>query len=186
MNRARLRTILKRFHPDHNGGRNEYLQIVRNAITLYQRDRKERKCACGNGKSRVSKRCFMCNLKVRNRKRLMLAAAAMLAAMFSLAVVLPPGTLRTSVTLAWNYPTNQLSTNLTFKIYSSTNLTLPVTNWPLVQTVAGTNLSVTMPIDGQQRWYVMTSSNWWGESSFSNVAGTEPLPRSDVDLGIGP
>jgi len=98
----------------------------------------------------------------------------------------PPGVMRTSVTLAWDYPTNQLSTNLTFRIFSTTNITQSVTNWPLYGATSGTNLSATFPIDANQRWFVMTASNWWGSSDFSTVAATPPLPRSDVSLSLGP
>jgi len=112
------------------------------------------------------------------------AMAALFVAFASLAA--PPGVMRTNVNLAWDYPTNELSTNLTFKLYSATNIASPVATWPLLTTVVGTNLSVTLPIDAQQRYFVMTASNWWGESIPSNVAGTPPLPRSDSKLSLGP
>lgn len=100
------------------------------------------------------------------------------------------GSFRTSVTLAWDYPTNEIS-GITFRVYSSTNISLAVTNWPLysvvTNAVVGSNtLSTILPIDAQQRWFVMTASNWFGESSFSVVAATPPVPRSDVNLRLGP
>lgn len=98
----------------------------------------------------------------------------------------PPGVLRTNVTLTCDYPANQLSTNLTFKVYSHTNLAVAATSWPLVATFKGTNTTVTLPIDATQRYYVMTASNWWGESSFSNVAATEPPPLDVINLRLGP
>jgi hypothetical protein len=75
VNRVRLANILKRLHPDKHGS-NRYAAIVRLAIALYQRDRRERICQCGQGKARVSKRCRMCALKLRHRGRLKLAASA--------------------------------------------------------------------------------------------------------------
>lgn len=101
------------------------------------------------------------------------------------AVFAAPGNIRTNAVLVWSYPTNELSTNLTFIIYSSTNLSTPLTNWPVLKVVAGTNLQTSFPISQQQRWFVMTSSNWWGASDFSEVAATPPLPRSDVKLELG-
>lgn len=98
----------------------------------------------------------------------------------------PPGSLRTNITLQIDYPTNQLSTNLVFKIYSTTNLALAVSSWPLEKTFVGTNTTFTLPIIASQRFYVMTSSNWWGESDFSNVAQTPPLPLDVVNLRLGP
>lgn len=98
----------------------------------------------------------------------------------------PPGVLRTNVPLTWTYPTNLLSTNLIFKVYSSTNVSVPVTNWPLTATVIGTNTNVVLPINAQQRFFVLTASNWWGESDFSNVAQTPPVPSDEGTLSIGP
>ncbi len=93
----------------------------------------------------------------------------------------PPGILRTNVTLAWDYPVTELSTNLVFKIYSATNVIQPVV---LLTNVSGTNTQVTLPLDAQQRYFVVTASNYWGESSFSNVAETPPPPRDQNNLRL--
>ncbi|OHD27380.1 MAG: hypothetical protein A2Y38_01870 [Spirochaetes bacterium GWB1_59_5] len=111
-------------------------------------------------------------------------------ALLALAVVpvdaAPPGVLRTNVTLQCDYPAGELGTNLVFKIYSSTNLSVAVTNWPLLKTVVATSTHITLPIDATQRFYVMTASNWWGETSFSNVAQTPPIPRDVINVRLGP
>jgi hypothetical protein len=65
-------------------------------------------------------------------------------------------------------------------------MSLPLTSWVQITNVSGTNISVTFPIDAQQRWFVATASNWWGTSDFSGVAATPPLPRSDLKLQLGP
>ncbi len=98
----------------------------------------------------------------------------------------PPGQMRTNATLRWTYPTNELSTNLLFKLYSTTNISSPVSTWPLFVTVMGTNTQVTIPIVTEQRFFTMTASNWHGESVFSNVASIPPPPRSDEQLTLGP
>lgn len=95
-----------------------------------------------------------------------------------------PGQLRDSITLEWEYPPEELTTNLTFYVYASTNLSTPLTNWPKVATVSGTNLSVVIPMTAQARYFVMTSSNLWGEANFSAVASAPPAPRSDVKLKL--
>ena len=103
------------------------------------------------------------------------------------ALAAPPGVLRTNVSLSWIPPTNQPpSTNYVIKIYSSTNVAIPLTSWPLLTTVSGTNTTVTLPITPPQRFYVATASNWWGESDFSNVAQTPPVLSDEVTLSIGP
>lgn len=95
-----------------------------------------------------------------------------------------PGATRNSVTLAWDYPTNELSTNLLFKVYSHTNITVPLTNWTVLTNVVGTNLNVAIPMNAQQRFFYVTASNYWGESFPSNVAGTPPPPRDQVGLRL--
>lgn len=104
-----------------------------------------------------------------------------------LGAVMPPGTLRTTVTLEWDqYPTNLIGPGLVLKIYTHTNATAPLSTWPLMAIVSPTNTTVTLTINAQQRYFVMTSSNWWGESNFGNVAQTVALPLNDRNLRIGP
>lgn len=98
----------------------------------------------------------------------------------------PSTSTRTNCVLTSDYPTNELSTNLWFKVYSSTNVSIPVTSWPLIAIVPGTNATFTLPLDFNQRFYVVKSSNsWWrAESDFSNVAGTQPVPRDVINLRL--
>ncbi len=111
-----------------------------------------------------------------------------------------PGQLRTTVTIAWDYPINGLSTQMQFKVYASTNILTSVSTWPVVAsiwwtntsgtTVVGTNnhyiYQATFPTLPAQMYFAVTASNWWGESDFSAVAQTPVPPRSDVRLRIGP
>ena len=90
----------------------------------------------------------------------------------------------TSITLAWNYPANQLSTGLVFRVYSSLDITTPLQNWTVLTNVVGTNLFVTLSVQPGARYFSLTASNLWGESDFSNVASTPAVPRSDVDLSV--
>lgn len=90
------------------------------------------------------------------------------------------------VILMWDYPTNLLSTNLVFKLYSSTNATAPLSTWALVKTIPGTVTATSFPMQPEARFFVMTASNFWGEANFSNVAATPAAPRSDVTLSIAP
>lgn len=80
------------------------------------------------------------------------------------------------VTLAWDYPTNLLGTNLWFNIYSSTNLNEPITNWVCLRSVVGTNLQATVTVQPGAH-----ASNFWGESLTSNVALTPDLARPAGD-----
>lgn len=85
-----------------------------------------------------------------------------------------------TVTLAWDYPSAELTTNLTFKLYHSTNPALPLTQWTPFTNIAGTNLSVALFLDVGVHFFFLTASNWWGESDPSNVASTPAPPRSGV------
>lgn len=79
--------------------------------------------------------------------------------------------------LIWDYPTNQLATNLWFNFYETTNLSTPLAEWNLLTNVVGTNLSVGVSISPGQHFIVGTASNFWGETSItSNITVTPPLP----------
>lgn len=119
---------------------------------------------------------------VYNRMRkVKLNGVAALVLLFAVTVI---GQLRTNVVLEFDYPATELSTNLTFKVYSTTNITQPVTNWPVLLTVVGTNASITIPMTAQQRFFVITASNYWGEGNFSAVAQTPPPPRDLVQVRL--
>lgn len=88
------------------------------------------------------------------------------------------------IRLAYDYPTNELSTNLTFKLYESTNLNTPLNEWKVLTNVIGTNTYIDLLVVPGQHFFALTSSNMWGESPFSNIASTPNLPRSLTNLTI--
>lgn len=77
---------------------------------------------------------------------------------------LPTAPLKT-VTLTWDYPVAELNADLTFKIYNTTNLTLPITNWDVLH-VVGTQCWTKFPSGSESRFFVITASNAFGESEF--------------------
>lgn len=90
-----------------------------------------------------------------------------------------PGNIKTNVTLQADYPTNAVSTDLSFNLYSSTNAALPLSSWSVLTNVTypgcmvnGTNVQVTVPIQPGNMFFYMTASNWFGESNPSNVTNT--------------
>lgn len=87
---------------------------------------------------------------------------------------------RSTATLTWDYPTNELS-GMRFNLYSSTNAALPISTWPLLTNVSGTN--VTVQINPGQCFYFCTASNEFGESIPSNVA-TATVARTVGNLKI--
>lgn len=102
------------------------------------------------------------------------------------------------VLLSWNCPTNQITPDLSFRIYGITNLTAPLSQWSLITNVAVTNLpvplvdtngnatnfNVLLNIQPQQYFFVATASNFWGESGLSNYANTPPAPQAVTNLAI--
>lgn len=91
----------------------------------------------------------------------------------------PP--LKNSVSLSWDYDTNNAPD--VFKLYTSTDITTPTTNWTLVATVSGNIHNATISnIPAQQAFYYVTASNWWGESNPSNIAGTPQIPGAVSNL----
>lgn len=127
-------------------------------------------------------------------KRILALIAAVSLSAFAL--ILPnPAPLK----LTWDYPTNAFTPDLTFNLYSHTNPAIPLSNWVKVAMfsatnwhsnsvpiapVTGTNFSFTvtnMVMPGAQFYYV-TVSNFWGESTNTNILGLPPLPAQGENL----
>jgi len=96
-----------------------------------------------------------------------LIVAFALIASVATAVVLPP---TPTVTLSWDYPADQLGTNLTFKVYHTTDISLPMENWTVMTNVVGTNLSTKIPMGPGAHFFALTASNSAGESAFATVS----------------
>lgn len=90
----------------------------------------------------------------------------------------------TPVTLGWN-PQPQLDSNAVFKLYGSTNVSLPVTQWTYLTsapavTVSGTNswptTNLVVTMTPGMFFFYLTASNFWGESGPSNGTSTPAVP----------
>jgi hypothetical protein len=85
------------------------------------------------------------------------------------------------VTLEWDYPPAELN-QVTFTVYHSTDLSIPVKQWQPIGSLSGTNRVAVSIVPGVN-YFTVSASNFWAEV-FSNVASTPPLPRSDVNLRV--
>ncbi|MBX3747340.1 MAG: hypothetical protein KF833_18680 [Verrucomicrobiae bacterium] len=81
------------------------------------------------------------------------------------------------IRLGWDYPTNELSTNLWFHLYSHTNPAAPLSQWTIETSVVGTSTTVRIAPTPGHRFYVVTASNLWGESRPSEPYATPFPPR---------
>ena len=126
------------------------------------------------------------------KKLIMLATATVL--VWRLAALPTPPPVG-DVTLAWDYPAAEYSTNLTFKIYHSQSLVVAMTNWAVLTNMPAPNIVITnlllevqtettVRVTPGANFFSATVSNMWGESFFSNVASTPALPRSDISFRI--
>ena len=115
------------------------------------------------------------------------------------ALTAPIAPVPVTVVLLFDYPTNEVDTNIVFILHGTTNATTPIQQWPVDATLSvapfWSNGVVNVPIQGDhfvfsvsqptlpgiKFWYV-TASNFWGESFPSNVLAMPPAPRSDVNL----
>lgn len=79
------------------------------------------------------------------------------------AIVLPPKT----VQIAWSYPANSETPDLVFKVYHSTDLGVPLSQWELLTNIPGSLRSATLPANEVREFFVMTASNYLGESNFN-------------------
>ncbi len=94
--------------------------------------------------------------------------------LFLLAVAVAAPPIKTSVMLVWDYPVSEVP-SVVFNVYSSTNLSVPMSSWPFVTNSAVTNAIVGVS-PGSTFWYV-TASNEFGESGPSNTV-TSTVPRN--------
>lgn len=132
-----------------------------------------------------------------NRLWLIFASATFV---FGGALIFPPlpPSATVPIVLSFDYPTNGMDTNLVFVLRGTNQLGLSPTNWPIEQSlfatnywtnawalpITGTNYTVTFTnqtIPGIHFWYV-AATNWWGESSPSNVLEIPPLPTSTLNF----
>ena len=98
-----------------------------------------------------------------------------------------PGQTRTNLTLAWTMPAGNPLVD-SFNLYSTTNVSLALTNWTLTVNIPSGYSSTTtnggsliftndvtwtnaIPWNGQMMFFTITSSNYAGESGFSNQSG---------------
>jgi hypothetical protein len=90
--------------------------------------------------------------------------------------------LRTNLTLVCDYDPVKLS-NTTIVFYSTTNLTLPLSNWTQFAAVyEGT--STPIPVFPHHRWFVARATNVTGVGDFSNTALQPVPPQSGVLLQL--
>jgi hypothetical protein len=81
----------------------------------------------------------------------------------SLAATLPPQP--KTVTLVWNYP--QASPDIVFRIYSTTNLAMPLSKWPVYTNL--TTTSCVVQVSPGSRFFTVSASNTvTGSESFSS------------------
>lgn len=85
-------------------------------------------------------------------------------------------------------------TNITFTLWSSTNVSIPMTNWPAVTnwqassfpSPDGTNWTNAVVTDGQTRFFLLTVGAASGQSPFSNLLPLVAVPPSGVMKSIRP
>lgn len=91
-----------------------------------------------------------------------------------------------TIKLAWEADTNgQVLAECGFKVYQSTNITIPLTNWNVLTNIVatnaqigGTNFQCALQVSPGQMFYAVTMTNFWGESDFSNTTQTPALPTN--------
>lgn len=117
-----------------------------------------------------------------------------LAAIFFLATVLYAAVIKPfegTATVWWNYPAEEISTDLVFRVYYQTGgmALVPATNWPLltqfVAQVGVTDYSQKfLWPDPVQATFAMTASNKTGESFFSDTDYLPGLVRTNQPFRV--
>lgn len=80
-------------------------------------------------------------------------------------IIVPPP--KKTITIGWSYPVNFETPDLVFKVYSSTNLNTPLDDWSLMTNVPGSCRSAILAADRPQEFFLMTASNYLGESDYA-------------------
>ena len=98
-----------------------------------------------------------------------------------------PGTptLHTAVNLllTWDYPAAELSPDVVFRVYHTTNITAVPISWSVIQSVTNAT-TATVSVEPGSHWFaVRTWSQFWQvESGPSEAATTPPAPKSITNL----
>lgn len=74
----------------------------------------------------------------------------------------PPS--KTNVLLSWSFPKEQETPETVFKVRHSRNIAVPLSLWPLVTNIPGTNRSVLLRQLYPWDFYTLTASNRYGET----------------------
>jgi hypothetical protein len=91
------------------------------------------------------------------------------------------GTITRTITLVWNYPSNEMSADLTFIMYHSpvmTNL-LP---WTVITNIVGTSTTCVVNLVPGENCLYVTASNFGLESPPSNILRFPPVAKFGIDL----
>jgi hypothetical protein len=130
-------------------------------------------------------------MKSRIKKKILLPAGIGLAVFIGLMALqrfqaLAAGTTPATITLTWNAPTSGVPD--IYKVYETTNLGEPLTNWAVVSIVPGSLTQASVSVYPGAYCFVCTASNFWGESPFSNQAGVPApaQPGSNLRIRLGP
>jgi hypothetical protein len=86
-----------------------------------------------------------------------------------------------TVTLAWDYPAKELTTNISFNLRSGT-LDVPMTNWQVITNVRVQQ--VTLSVQPGLHLFVATATNTESglESDFSNTVYRKPIPTGNQTI----
>lgn len=91
--------------------------------------------------------------------------------------------LKSNLNFTVTYPVS--ATGVTFYVYGSTNVAVPVDQWPMLYTATTTNFI--RPCQLGPTWFFSAkASNEIGLSDFSMVAPVQAGPRSDSSLSAKP
>ena len=72
-----------------------------------------------------------------------------------------------TVKIGWSFPINLETPDLVFKVYHSTDLGVPINRWALLTNIPGTNRAADLAADQPREFFVVTASNYLGESGFA-------------------
>lgn len=98
---------------------------------------------------------------------------------------LPPPGVPVERGLTWPYPADELTTNVTFHVVTTTNISTPLASWTPFTNAIGTN-SIRISFLPGVNFFAVYASNYWGRGDFSDAALTPAMPRGGLKPSLTP
>ena len=75
-----------------------------------------------------------------------------------------------TIVLSWDYPAEELTPDISFNVYHSSDISIPIRNWQVITNVPAPDLSVSLTVKSGAHFFAITALKNGLESDFSSVS----------------